>query len=132
MLVPKTAYVNGVKVSGTILDRRTASQTYSNIIELGTLNDSNDVINSSILVLVCKLANTDNDNYAIDKTSILRLPVDKAALAAGIGLTADKIAEGVTILGVTGTFVGGSEVEVTGNDVEVQNGNVIFNEGGNE
>ena len=89
----KTAYVNGNKITGTITDKRnnntrvvgadvTGSDQYRVTLE-GTGNSTPEIINSSTTVK-CEIANN--------------------LLATGIGLTADKIKQGVTIIGVTGTY----------------------------
>ena len=89
----KTAYVNGRKVVGAIVDRRNSSAsivgadvTGTNryrVTLTGTGGSITEIINSSTSIR-CEIANN--------------------LLASGIGLTADKIKQGVTILGVQGTY----------------------------
>lgn len=96
----KTAYVNGSKVVGELRDKRNdntnivgADVTGTNqyrVTLTGTGNSTPEIINSSTSVK-CEIANN--------------------LLASGIGLTADKIKQGVTIIGVTGTYTGSSMKE---------------------
>lgn len=96
----KTAYVNGSKVVGVIVDRRNsgasivgADVTGTNpyrVTITGTGSSTTEIINSSTSIS-CEIANN--------------------LLASGIGLTADKIKSGVKILGIIGTYTGSSMKE---------------------
>ena len=96
----KTAYVNGNKVVGVIVDRRNsgariagANVTDTNpyrVTITGTGSSTTEIINSSTSIS-CEIANN--------------------LLASGIGLTADKIKSGVKILGIIGTYTGSSMKE---------------------
>lgn len=84
----KTAYINGVKVTGT-LETLTTPVTASTVsysttdgeIELSTSITGNRIVKDSV-----------------------SMKVAQADIVTELGLTADKIAKGTTILGVTGTF----------------------------
>lgn len=93
----KTAYVDGNKITGTVAE-------YSNNSSIGVGKVTN---NSSINCINVYNSNAD-DTPAFDKLlrggAALRAPYAKVAEA--IGLTADKIKAGETILGITGTYTG--------------------------
>ena len=46
------------------------------------------------------------DTWALTGNRKMKLGVTQSQLASAIGLTADKIKAGVTILGITGTYTG--------------------------
>jgi hypothetical protein len=89
----KTAYINGEKVEGNILTINVASGITSN----GQLSDSTDYI---------KLTGTVTTDMLFRSNSKASIEVLKTTLAEYIGLTADKIKSGETILGITGTYTG--------------------------
>lgn len=89
----KTAYINGEKVEGNILTINVASGITSN----GQLSDSTDYI---------KLTGTVTTDMLFRSNSNASIEVLKTTLAEYIGLTADKIKSGETILGITGTYTG--------------------------
>ena len=96
----KTAYVNGSKVVGVIEDRRNSSTSIIGadvtgvnryrVTITGTGSAITEIIDSSTSI-ICEITNN--------------------SLASGIGLTADKIKQGVTIIGITGTYTGSSVKE---------------------
>lgn len=105
----KTAYVNGEKITGTI---KRVSAGYLNVsaAEISEWENSNKVVaNSTAMTSPQYLTTTDKVSMHIGK--------DK--LAAAIGLTADKIAAGNTILGVEGTSAGldTSDATATASDI---------------
>lgn len=89
----KTAYVNGEKVEGNILTINVASGITAN----GQLSDSTNYI---------KLTGTVTTDMLFRSNSNASIEVLKTTLAEYIGLTADKIKSGETILGITGTYTG--------------------------
>ena len=89
----KTAYINGEKVEGNILTINVASGITSN----GQLSDSTDYI---------KLTGTVTTDMLFRSNSKASIEVLKTTLAEYIGLTADKIKSGETILGITGAYTG--------------------------
>lgn len=95
----KTAYVNGQKITGTI-----AEYPYNNSINGGVVTDD---VSSKDITIWNKNSDTD---LLFDK--ILRggagLRASYSNVANAIGLTADKILKGNTILGIEGTVEAGS------------------------
>ena len=89
ILYPKTAYVNGSKVTGSITNRSTTTQHTAG---------GADTQGSGLRFYI------PNDGYYTTSNRIYR---SNANVAADIGLTATKIVSGNTILGISGT--GGSE-----------------------
>ena len=99
ILYPKTAYVNGQKVIGNLpLFPNTRTFTVDNA---GVTNnaDDNQLTFSTINTLKQTLDSNLNMNFSANYTDI----------ATAIGLTADKIKAGETILGIIGTYTGTSE-----------------------
>lgn len=88
----KTAYVNGTKITG--------SQALTEADYSFTATATDDSVNNKIKVESAALANT----IAVASGNKLTTTISYADLAALIGLTADKIKEGETILGITGTY----------------------------
>lgn len=101
----KTAYANGVKLTGTIEDCRTETERAHTSVSAVSYSDS-----------LAKLLVTINEKITLLKTSsaiiaakneaIANIEIDESLIAFAIGLTADKIKEGETILGITGTYRG--------------------------
>ena len=99
IVVNKTAYVNGQKVIGNLpLFPNTRTFTVDNA---GVTNnaDDNQLTFSTINTLKQTLDSNLNMNFSANYTDI----------ATAIGLTADKIKAGETILGIIGTYTGTSE-----------------------
>ena len=88
ILASQTAYVNGNKVTGTMVNKAS-----SNTSATASLDTTNSRVRLKIP------ANGYYDTNAYVYTTY-------AAMASAIGLTADKIAAGNTILGITGTGYG--------------------------
>ena len=109
ILSGKTAYVNGEKVTGilsfgTTLSRQgSLSVSDSNVVTATTTLDSNFCI------------------YSDDSTPRqARLTLTASQVAESIGLTADKLVTGNTILGITGTTTAGvdtSDATATAEDI---------------
>lgn len=97
----KTAYVNGEKITGTVGEDINTDLSY----RLNTLEDV-----PSMKMLSARSVNLPWDrlvragcNYSMN------IPYE--TVANTVGLTADKIKKGVTILGITGTFEATTEVQ---------------------
>ena len=96
----KTAYVNGQKVTGTIYDNGNAQYEVSgdekfNNIKIGTNNK------------LCYFYSMPR-RTVFSEGAVIGMYVTEAKIAQVIGLTADKIKAGETILGITGTYTGES------------------------
>lgn len=107
ILYPKTAYVNGEKITGSLpLFPNTRTFIVDNA---GVTNNTEDsqLTFSTINTLKQTLDNNLNMEFSANYTDI----------AAAIGLTADKIKEGETILGITGTY-SGDELQAPSEDTK--------------
>ncbi len=103
---PKTAYVNGEKLTGTIQERRNTQ--YLIPVSEATVKTENK---TSELIMTAAVVNNGN-SYVIDGSNELQASSSYEAVAEAIGLTADKIVSGNTVLGVEGTAeAGGSQYE---------------------
>ena len=92
----KEGFVNGEKITGTLpLFPNTRTFTVSNA---GVINDTenNQLTFSTINALKQALDSNLNMNFSANYSDVAQV----------IGLTADKIKAGETILGVTGTYIG--------------------------
>lgn len=93
----KTAYVNGTKVTGTCP-------------AVGSINFRTDnfVITQPEGIVKIKTnyvpTASDTEKFIINTSSNIFMEVPTTKMATSLGITADKIKKGVTILGVTGTF----------------------------
>lgn len=97
----KTAYINKTKVTGLIPKIETSTLTL-NVNSITPITDSNDNI-------VYEILSRDNSSYAYGvllKNSNVKTIVTEAQLAEAIGLTSNMLAEGVTLLGITGNYTG--------------------------
>lgn len=93
----KTAYVNGAKIEGILLDRRTEDALWVN-----TDLDRIDVTSQPSGFLVLAKSIWDEDCVISKETSLDTL-VHYSDLASAIELTSDQIVEGNTVLGINGT-----------------------------
>lgn len=90
----KSAYVKGEKVEGALFDYRDGAYWISTT-DSYQWSDNDWAVKFEI------------DDYGVfDSSTVFKM--DPGELASGIGLTADKIAEGETIMGIEGTHSGGS------------------------
>ena len=99
--IGKTAYVNGEKVTGILplfpnsrtftVDGGVTNDTENNRIQIHTINTTKQILDSNLNMEF-------NGEYA--------------DVAEAIGLTADKIKAGETILGITGTYTGENDVSL--------------------
>ena len=94
--VNKTAYVNGVKVTGT-LPLFPSSRTFT--VDNGgvTLDGDNNQL---------KISSINSTKQILDSNVNMSFGATYSDVAAAIGLTAEKIKSGETILGITGTYTG--------------------------
>lgn len=107
---PKTAYVNGEKITGSLIK---TNLQLSDLQELGI--DTSGAISGNTFV-AC-----DNDNTSIciytpmdlciGENSYFPATMSNNKVSEAIGLTADKIVQGNTILGIIGTGGAGTEYE---------------------
>lgn len=100
IVLGKTAYIGGQKVTGTVYDNGVAQYEVSgdekfNNIKIGT--------NNKLCYFYSMPSRT-----VFSKGAVIGMYVTEAKIAEVIGLTADKIKAGVTILGITGTYTGES------------------------
>ena len=100
IVMDKTAYIGGQKVTGTVYDNGAAQYEVSgdekfNNIKIGTNNK------------LCYFYSMPR-RTVFSEGAVIGMYVTEAKIAEVIGLTADKIKAGVTILGITGTYTGES------------------------
>ena len=91
-----TAYARGEKITGTLVDKHNTTLSAT-----GLISSSN---------VIFSVSNIPSGYYYPSGTSV-KLQMSFSDLATLIGLTADKIAEGETILGIEGTFKGGEDLD---------------------
>lgn len=100
--INKTAYVNGQKITGilplfpntrtfTVSNAGVTNNTEDNTLDLTTINTTKQILDSNVSM-----------NFNADYSDV----------ATAIGLTADKIKAGETILGVTGTYTGENDTSL--------------------
>ena len=102
ILINKTAYVNGQKITGTLpLFPNTRTFTVSNAGVTNNIEDN-----------TLDLTTINTTKQILDSNVSMNFNADYSDVATAIGLTAEKIVSGNTILGVEGTYEGN-----TGDDV---------------
>ena len=102
ILINKTAYVNGQKITGTLpLFPNTRTFTVSNA---GVTNNTEDS--------TLDLTTINTTKQILDSNVSMNFNADYSDVATAIGLTADKIKAGETILGITGTYTGENDVSL--------------------
>lgn len=118
----KTAYVNGEKITGTIQEMR--NQPYLIPVQdaVVTLEDRGGTVN-----FTCNVVNN-GSSYVVDGSNKLQAQASYEVVAEEIGLTADKIKSGETILGVTGTYEGSG----SSSDFNQYGNMMVYNEGWSE
>lgn len=127
ILKNKTAYANGEKITGNMqhienddignpaITKNISSDTdvdgdfYDNGTYFGI--PFNNIFEDTFVIQKYP----DTEILAVDTNVKMRLMIKCSVLAKGIGLTADKIKSGETILGITGTYTGQS----TGGDTAI-------------
>lgn len=112
ILSGKTAYVNGEKIEGNIPEYSSIDTSISAIIGANpvTINQFVQTYNGVSYNLI-SFNDIMNDRGLLNVGSNISLCVLPSELANAIGLTADKIKKGETILGITGTFEATAEVQ---------------------
>ena len=99
---PRTAYVNGQKISGTILEARNRGD--NNIPNTPTISNVNTIaVTLNNIIVSSNLQGT--YSYVVNNTSNINMYVNKGVFANAINLTANKIKQGENIIGVNGTVV---------------------------
>ena len=91
----KTAYVNGEKITGTVYTFQSGEENSQQVSEIVYREGEGAVF---------ALKYTYTGNYMFKTNSGTEIWADLSQIAEAIGLTADKIKKGVTILGITGTY----------------------------
>lgn len=125
ILEGKTAYVNKIKITGTIPVKESVvykpgvssvQYTYSET-DGYRLNITSSNVKGSY------------SNGVLLKDSTIMLQLTNSQLASALGLTADMIADGVTFLGITGTHTGnGMLTETEYNEIETIADNILAEE----
>lgn len=114
--IGKTAYVNGQKIEG--------------ILSLGTSIEANPTSATESGNYI-KLATTMSEKIIMTQGSPVELGIRKDYLARDISLTADKIKQGETILGITGTYEGyvikeyATETEMNEDILNILDGEIV-------
>lgn len=99
--INKTAYVNGEKITGT-LPLFPNSRTFT--VDGGVTNDTE---NSKLTISTINTL-----KQTLDSNLNMEFSTSYSNAAQAIGLTADKIKSGETILGITGTYAGEPEASL--------------------
>lgn len=94
----KTAYVNGEKITGTL----SVSNPHYNGYRVEQSGENKITLSGSTLA----------KRIYVNQGTIPQMSISMITLAEGIGLTADKIKAGETILGITGTYTGEPEASL--------------------
>lgn len=97
----KTAYVNGVKLTGRLMQLAQSLLTY----------DSTMSYNTNLIV---KGHPSGSKYSAYNKSTICEITVPQSEIANVIGLTSDQIVEGATVLGIAGTATSGGAITSDG------------------
>lgn len=102
LAINKTAYVNGEKITGTLpLFPNTSTFTVSNA---GVTNNTEDS--------TLDLTTINTTKQILDSNVSMNFNADYSEVATAIGLTADRIVEGNTILGIEGTATTGTMADI--------------------
>lgn len=97
----KTAYVNGEKITGELPEYNSSNQVTLTAITANNFIEDTSYVSASAEVSITP---------GILRSALgAKLRFQKSGLRSAIGLTADKIKAGETILGVTGTYEGSGE-----------------------
>lgn len=103
LAINKTAYVNGQKITGTLpLFPNTSTFTVSNAGVTDNTEDS-----------TLDLTTINTTKQILDSNVSMNFNADYSDIATAIGLTADKIVEGNTILGIEGIATTGTTADIT-------------------
>lgn len=93
IVYPKTAYVNGVKITGSIDDRRGGTTITDALMDYPTSDEANKKITFSYDI--------SGEDIVVDETTLFSL--NYSDIVGSISLTSDKIVSGNTVLGIQGT-----------------------------
>ena len=118
----KTAYVNGEKITGTIIDARNGESIYTS----SAFNASG--IQEEQVNVFTNIPSGLNTGILYNGQQRISGGIGFSQLANVIGLTADKIKKGESILGITGTLeAGGGSIilDVTNNNSISVEGNTL-------
>lgn len=96
----KTAYVNGKKITGTLLEPSMSSISTDNIIDTGSRVDIEGKMPT---------------DYLFRKNSSITYNIKYPSLANAIGLTSEKIMKGNTVIGISGNAT--SDADATAADI---------------
>lgn len=122
IVVNKTAYVNGQKITGTLsLFPNTSTFTVDNA---GVTNNTEDS--------TLELTTINTLKQTLDSNLNMKFSAPYADITTAIGLTADKIVSGNTILNVVGTASTGTTPDVTISNEEYGLETVTSGEGDND
>lgn len=105
MVSGKTAYVNGVKVTGNMQEEHSLNNGYDEII---VNNEDNRVYFKDIL-------NSSSNKHYINPNTEIMISAPFDILDSKLGITANKILSGNTIIGVEG--IATSDANATANDI---------------
>lgn len=121
-----SAYVNGVKINGTIYDQRNESGFYSfsNI----AVSDNPDTENIEIEAEI-ELSSVGYSSVVFDANTKMGCDVPYSDIASTIELNSDIIVQGNTILGVEGTFNGVDTSDATATENDIVAGTTAYVDG---
>lgn len=125
ILSGKTAYVNKEKITGTlpVIESSTLTLNTSSVDYTYTEKEG-----YRLNITSANVKGTYNDGVLLRNSSV-KLHLTNSQLVAALGLTSNMLAEGVTFLGVTGTYVGsGMLTETEYNEIEAIADNILAEE----
>lgn len=99
----KEGFVNGEKITGTLEDKRNAGTVGINTVSQILVN-----VAGTIMIIRTKQFGS----IIADNTTKFNINIEMSEMAEAIGLTADKIKAGETILGITGTYTGEDDISL--------------------
>lgn len=103
ILVNKSGYVNGVKINGNVTDLKGSSHA----LPFKKVDNSSGTIAYSSNTISIIPSNTLSGNAMVNSDTNYTVNVADTTMATAVSLTASKIAQGETVLGVTGSYDGG-------------------------
>ena len=104
----KTAYVNGSKITGTLAAEDDLPIT-SSVSNQSDITFGDDGFGTQSVIFTGTSTGWYTPKYI--NSAIPTISANQSMVAAAIGLTADKIKKGETILGITGTYEGTMSTE---------------------
>lgn len=120
-----TAYVNGVKISGSLRDYRETSSVVNFLGDISYVNQQNEAV-----IMTYEAGSSASDMIISNKT-ILNGQISCSKLASDIGLTANILKKNETVLGVVGTLeTGGIDTsDATAIASDIINGKTAYVDG---